>query len=1213
MKCQEQGPEMKKIIKKIQWRDVIQTALFLASCWLGIQMSATTAFAQSEPISAIPVGDGPFALEITPDGRTAVVSLLFPATDNDPNLIEIDLEDEKVANKFRFGRRLFRIGTIDPKLLKAGKESELPVVLVNGDVDKLTLSELSSGEEIAQIPTGQNPSNVEVVQSGGPAVIGTTTNLAIATNGTGGSLSFIDLDSLSPVGEVAVGNDPRATAVTPDKQYILVVLRAENAVAVLDFAAIGNVGAEIARVGVGQDPIDVKISADGELAVVANLTNNTISILDISDPANPRIVRDSKTNSLQIPVGVQPSSIAITPDSTTAFIANSGSSWVTVLDLLKPAVMGILRIQQPESSIASASVAVRVTPDGKNLLVAESGNNASLLIYDIATLELESLPPLEVPDEPGTEVFLERTQDEACGFYTAGLTLQEGAREGVWSMEVLPTAGNRLLEGGINLGGAFDADGRSAGFGAFNIANKAQENQIVNITIDAVALPTEGFLPEDLRLSVQIINGAREPVTEAISGKNRIELQAELEPGFYIVKIQSLTGSPRGTFLMGLLTKFVDRSGGGFQGGANVGGFITRKENGSSTTAFAGFCLSQSQKVIVRTEAGTSRGPSGAGNLILTIRDRQREVLQTVSNSVPPPPPVDPPAAPSLDGIRPDLYVDASARSGGNGTANRPFRSITEAVGKAARSGDVILVRPGTYSPALTGEVLPIGSPGPGLNRIPQNVVLIGSGASNTIIDAESGLRGGARVNALGVGSDGVRIAGFTVRGSSAVGIFILGADKVQIDSNFFVGNGRFAVGASETRGLVISDNVARANNETGFSVANAQSMTVAGSPEGCPASFGACIIRNVANEHSRDGFLMTTGGDYHILFNTAMNNGISGIEVNNRNNLRPLNSIVKNNLTSNNGGVLFPFSGTGILVTEFAHADEISGNQVNNNRPGGIAVFEDSSATLVQSNVIRNSRQNGLIVQKRSSVDTIAGNQVVNSGLAGIFVENSAIVNSISRNAVNNNGTCDDCTAAKGGLAILGDSVVRTIHDNNFDRNSLGMQIANSSSAESITNSSFDGNDSGGILVRESSAIPDFTNNTVRNNRGQASVAIDDSLGLFRQCEISSLEGAGVSLFKSADVTIQDTIISDSPGHGIAVFDGSQLNLMSVGVLDNGDSGVLATGATTAVSLENSTVTGNHDYGLNAQNDATITCQGANTVSGNVGGQTLGNVQGCN
>lgn len=1172
------------------------------------------ALAQSEPESIIPIGDGPYALDISEDGQTAIVSLLFPAEDDDPNLFRVDMENRMVVDEYRFGRRLFRIGTVNPDRLQTG-DAGFPAALVFGDVDKLTLVDLDDGAEIGQVKSGQNPSNVEIVQSDS-AIVGSTSNLAIVTNGTGGSLSFIDLDTLNRLGESDIGSDPRATAMIPGGRYLMAVLRAENAAVVLDLQS-GNLDnvAEVARVGVGQDPTDIRVTPDGQRAVVANLTNNTVTVLNVSDPRNPRVVRNPKTNALQFPVGVQPTSISISPDSGMAFIANAGSAWVTVMDLTKPEVTGVLRIQQPGSSIASASAAVRVTPDGGKLLVAESGNAASLLVYDIGSLELEAVPNIEIPDEPGTDIRLERAEGESCGFYTAGLTLQEGAHEGFWGMEVLTTAGNRLLEGGINLGGAFDADARNPGFGAFNIANRGNENQIVDITIDAAALPTEGFLPENLGLSVQIVDGAREPVTEEITGTDRIELQAELEPGFYIVRIKSLPGSPRGTFLMAMTTRFVDRAGGGFQGGANVGGFITRKENGDSTTAFAGFCLSQSQNIIIRTEAGTTRGPLGAGNLILTIRDRARDIVQQVSNSVPAPPPVEPPPPPSLEGLRPDIYVDADARTGGTGSSSRPFKSITEAVGKAARRGDVILVRPGVYSPSLTGEVLPIGSPGPGLARIPEGVKLIGSGAETTIIDAEDTLRDGSPVNTMGVGSDDVRIAGFTLRNSSAVGIFILNADHVEIDSNFFVGNGRFAVGASGTGGLVIRNNVARANNETGFSVANAPRTNVSNPPAGCPAAFGACVIGNIANEHSRDGFLFTTGGDYHILNNAALNNGISGIEVNNRNNARPLNSVVNNNLTSNNGGVLFPFSGTGILITEFAHATEMNGNQANNNRPGGIAVFEDSSADVVRDNVIRNSKQNGLVVQKRSMVNALSNNQVVNSGLAGIFVENDATVVTVSGNTVTNNGTCADCTAAKGGLAVLGRSVVRDIDNNRFDRNSLGAQIANDSTVESVTASSFDSNSGGGILVRVNSSLPDFSGNTVRNNGGRdrASLALDDSTAVVRDSEISSLEGDAVNLYNASVLTVEGGSVSNSDLNGFSVYDGSTLTLQSVAVEDNGDSGVLASGAGSDVTITDSNVRNNARYGLNAQNDAVIRCEGSTQVSGNGQGQTLGSVEGCN
>jgi hypothetical protein len=89
--------------------------------------------------------------------------------------------------------------------------------------------------------------------------------------------------------------------------------------------------------------------------------------------------------------------------------------------------------------------------------------------------------------------------------------------------------------------------------------------------------------------------------------------------------------------------------------------------------------------------------------------------------------------------------------------------------------------------------------------------------------------------------------------------------------------------------------------------------------------------------------------------------------------------------------------------------------------------------------------------------------------------------------------------------------------------------------------------------------------------------------------------------------------MVSESPGEGFAVYEGSQLMLKSVDILDNGSSGVLTAGEGTTASVADSEIKGNQGYGLNAQGESSITCSGTTVVSGNSPGQTLGNVQGCN
>src|SRR5262249_41132637 len=54
--------------------------------------------------------------------------------------------------------------------------------------------------------------------------------------------------------------------------------------------------------------------------------------------------------------------------------------------------------------------------------------------------------------------------------------------------------------------------------------------------------------------------------------------------------------------------------------------------------------------------------------------------------------------------------------------------SLTQAL-QVARTGDVILLNPGFYSPTRTGEVLPL--------RIPAGVTVVGAGKEVSIIDGE--------------------------------------------------------------------------------------------------------------------------------------------------------------------------------------------------------------------------------------------------------------------------------------------------------------------------------------------------------------------------------------------------------------------------------------------------------------------------------------------
>ena len=1119
------------------------------------------------PIGSIAVGDSPFALALSDDDRQAVVVNLFPVQNPDgsegPNIRVLDVGSQSQTNSLRVGTRLVAVAVTGSTAL-----------VVNEDQDVLRVVDVTTATEIAQIPVGSRPSNVSALNS----------TTAMVTNGTSGDVTFVDIPSRTVKGSaVTVGLDPRAAASHPGGQFVYVTLGGENAIAVLDVSTTPET--LLTKISVGRDPVAIAVTPDGTRAVVANLTSNTVSVLDLSTPSSPRLL-------MNVPVGVQPTSLAVNPVTPNIFyVANLGSSFFSVVDISQSQRTALTGVVQ----MGTASSGIQITSDGTRLLIAEFKNQASVRIYDLGNMPLAAVPSIDLPGEPRTNTFLESTGDCSTSFYITEVTLASGQPEGFWGMEVLVSDGE--LTGGFNLGGGFEGNGLLPGFGGFSLATP----QTVGISVNAQQLPgTTGAVALNVELLKDNI------VIAGTMGPPPLSLNADLQTGFHVVRITSLGGTPRGTFQMALTAQ-------AFSGGVVVGGFITPE-----LTGFGSFCLPVSQNVDIRLVGSSEFSTAAAGDLVLTVKDFSRSTLRTVSNGIPVSSPVTPPTAPSTDSLLVDWYVDDDAGLSGSGTVTNPFRGISQAI-EAAGPGEVIFVQAGTYSPSKTGETIPIGSPGTGIVGLRAGVTLIGAGAETTIIDGESIIRSDNNGNALIIPVDGVRFTGFTVRGAAQVGLFVSNADNVVIEGNLFTSNTRFGIGASGSRGLIVRNNVVVSNLESGITVSGATSFALSNAPTNCPASaagdYGAYIVNNTSNDNRADGILVSQGGNVCVADNVTNNNGSSGIEFNNRvevGTVPPLNGVMVNNDLANNGGVQFGFAGTGILVTEDAQADLIQSNTLRANRPFGIGIFLNGRATLISSNDVRDSSQQGILVQRGSTVTEISDNTVRNNGLSGLFVENQATVTSLLRNVSTENGT---------GLSILDRSVVTTADQNTFDRNGVGMEISGASTGTAITNNTLDGNSSGGVFVRESSTLTAFTDNKVRNNKGQGGMLISGSVATIGANEITSNQGPGISLFLGAVGTIQDTTITNNdPDGGVFLNGGSQATIVGATIRNNERQGILAAGSGTIVTLSGGNTiqnteldsAGSGGIGLNAQNGGRINCSGSNTLGGNVGGNTLGTVTGC-
>ena len=106
-------------------------------------------------------------------------------------------------------------------------------------------------------------------------------------------------------------------------------------------------------------PYSIAISPNGTTAYVANWGSNSVT------PIN------TATNTAGTPIGVgtNPQTIAITPDGKTAYVANSGNSSITPIDLATNKAGTPVPVKEGAFGIA-------ITPNGKTAYVVEGGTSS---------------------------------------------------------------------------------------------------------------------------------------------------------------------------------------------------------------------------------------------------------------------------------------------------------------------------------------------------------------------------------------------------------------------------------------------------------------------------------------------------------------------------------------------------------------------------------------------------------------------------------------------------------------------------------------------------------------------------------------------------------------------------------------------------------------------------------------------------------------------
>ena len=171
----------------------------------------------------LPIGSGPFAIELNQDATLAVV-----VNRNTNSVSIVNLADNLIRNTITVGTFPTSVA-INPNTNQA--------VVTNFGSDNVSVIDIGSATVVATITVGKaDTSNPSFRYNPRDVAIDTTNNIAIVANLNGNSVSLIDLNSNSLIvaEPIPVGTNPISVAYYREKNIALVANYQSNSVSVID-------------------------------------------------------------------------------------------------------------------------------------------------------------------------------------------------------------------------------------------------------------------------------------------------------------------------------------------------------------------------------------------------------------------------------------------------------------------------------------------------------------------------------------------------------------------------------------------------------------------------------------------------------------------------------------------------------------------------------------------------------------------------------------------------------------------------------------------------------------------------------------------------------------------------------------------------------------------------------------------------------------------
>lgn len=158
-----------------------------------------------------------------------------------------------------------------------------------------------------------------------------------------------------------------------------------------------------------------------EYAYVTNGGNNTVTVLDVMNLRQDRV----------IPVGADPTGVAVNPKRNEVYVVNTGSNAVSVIDAQKKTVVATIPVRQRPYFIS-------VSPDGTRAYVANSGSNSVSVIdlnkrRQIAVIGVGEAPGMAVISPDGNTLVVSNRMGGSASIIDARADVKSLRVRSVWS------------------------------------------------------------------------------------------------------------------------------------------------------------------------------------------------------------------------------------------------------------------------------------------------------------------------------------------------------------------------------------------------------------------------------------------------------------------------------------------------------------------------------------------------------------------------------------------------------------------------------------------------------------------------------------------------------------------------------------------------------------------------------------------------------------